>query len=92
MFDPTGVDLKRDPAFFIDVKEQVYDVCTEMGKVDKVWVEQSSPGNVWVKFHKDHLQAAVIAQQTLNKQFFDSRFITVNFVPENVFNSKVKER
>jgi hypothetical protein len=52
MFD-NKTDLMKDPAFFIDIKEQVYDVCSEMGKVEKVWVEQNSTGNVWVKFHKD---------------------------------------
>ena len=39
MFEPEQVDLKRDPAYFIDVKEQVEEVCGEMGKVEKVWVE-----------------------------------------------------
>jgi len=39
MFDPAQVDLKKDPAFFIDIKEQVEDVCRELGKVEKVWVE-----------------------------------------------------
>jgi hypothetical protein len=39
MFDPIGVDLKKDPAYFLDIKEQVTDVCSEMGKVEKVWVE-----------------------------------------------------
>jgi hypothetical protein len=39
MFD-NKTDLMKDPAFFIDIKEQVYDVCSEMGgKVEKVWVE-----------------------------------------------------
>ena len=39
MFDPAAADLKKDPAFFIDIKEQVEDVCRELGKVEKVWVE-----------------------------------------------------
>ena len=57
MFDPTGVDLKKDPAYFIDVKEQVEDVCSEFGKVEKVWVEQAA-GNCWVKFNKNDIQGA----------------------------------
>lgn len=61
MFDVTFVDLKREPAFFIDIKEQVQDVCSEVGKVEKVWVEQNSPGNVWVKFHKDHVNGSIKA-------------------------------
>jgi len=39
MFDPDQVDLKKDPAYFIDIKEQVEEVCSEFGKVEKVWVE-----------------------------------------------------
>ena len=67
-------------------------MCSEMGKVEKVWVEQNSPGNVWVKFNKGDVQCAINAQMTLNNRFFDSRLIVANFVPETVFNSKVKER
>jgi hypothetical protein len=39
MFDHESVDLKRDPAYFIDIKEQVEEVCKEIGRVEKVWVE-----------------------------------------------------
>lgn len=92
MFDHESVDLKRDPAYFIDIKEQVEEVCKEIGRVEKVWVEQNSPGNVWVRFNKSDLQGAQQAQMMLNQRFFDSRLITANFVPENIFNSKVKER
>lgn len=92
MFDHESVDLKRDPAYFIDIKEQVEEVCKEIGRVEKVWVEQNSPGNVWVRFNKSDLKGAQQAQMMLNQRFFDSRLITANFVPENVFNSKVKER
>jgi hypothetical protein len=88
--------LKKDPAFFIDIKEQVEDICKSMATqgrgVEKVWVEQNSPGNVWVKFSKNDVQGAQNAQTMLNQRYFDSRLITASFVPENVFNSKVKER
>jgi hypothetical protein len=39
MFDPTNVDLNKDPAFFIEIKEQVYDVCQEWGAIDRIYVE-----------------------------------------------------
>ena len=39
MFDPEAIDLKKDPASYIDIKEQVDEVCGELGKVEKVWVE-----------------------------------------------------
>lgn len=93
MFDATGVDLRNDPTFYLDVKEQVEDVCRELGgRLEKVWVEQNSPGNVWVKFNKADVEAAKQVLMTLNQRYFDSRLITANFVPESVFNSKVKER
>jgi hypothetical protein len=92
MFDPSHADLRKDPTFFLDIKEQVEDVCKELGRLEKVWVEQNSPGNVWVKFAKTDIEAAVACLNTLNQRFFDQRLITASFVPENVFNSKVKER
>lgn len=91
MFDPDSVDLKKDPAFFIDIKEQVWEVCQEMGNIEKVWVEQGA-GNVWVKFNKNDVKGAQRVQVTLNQRCFDHRLITANFVPENVFYGKVKER
>ena len=42
--------------------------------------------------HIDHVGGAMKAQQMLNNRYFDSRLIMASFVPENVFNSKVKER
>lgn len=91
MFDPMSVDLKKDPAFFIDIKEQVEDICRELGKIEKVWVEQGA-GNVWAKYNKNDVAGAQKALTALNQRYFDQRLISVVFVPENVFNSKVKER
>ena len=93
MFDAAQVDLQEDPSFFLDIKEQVQDICEEMGgRVDKIYVEQNSAGNVWVKYMRDNLEAAKKAVQMLNQKYFDSRQINAYFVPENVFSSKVKER
>ena len=42
MFDPDQADLKKDPAFFIDIKEQVEDICKDitLGRgAEKIWVE-----------------------------------------------------
>ena len=53
MFDATQVDLRRDPTFFMDIKDQVASVCAGYGKVDHIFVEQNSDGVVWVKFRSD---------------------------------------
>ena len=39
MFDATQVDLKKDPSFFMDIKDQVASMCNNYGKVDHVFVE-----------------------------------------------------
>ena len=58
MFDATQVDLKKDPSFFMDIKDQVACVCKDFGKVDHIFVEQNSDGHVWVKFRADDSNGA----------------------------------
>lgn len=94
MFDVKSVDLRKDPSFFIDIKDQVIQAGNSFGPVDKVYIEQDSDGNVWVKFKAsmDDLKAPVAFQEAMNKQYFDSRLIQVTFVPEVLFTNKFKER
>ena len=92
MFDTTQVDLKRDPSFFMDIKDQVASVCGQTGKVDRIYVEQNSDGYVWVQFKNDDLWGATKTQQALDNQLFDGNPIRVSFISQAEFNSKVKER
>lgn len=92
MFDTTQVDLKSEPSFFMDIKEQVSAVCNQFGKVDRVYVEQNSDGFVWVQFKDDDITSASKAQDALDNQRFDGQPIKVTFVSQADFNSKVKER
>jgi hypothetical protein len=39
MFDSSKVNLNEQPLFFIEIKEQVFNVCQEWGKVDKVYID-----------------------------------------------------
>ena len=39
MFDPKLVDLNKDPEFFIEIKQQTYDLCSQNHKVDKIYIE-----------------------------------------------------
>ena len=63
---------------------------SDLGKVEKIYVEQGSAGNIWIRFDND-LAGAIRTQQQLNNQCFDGRPITASFVAENVFNTKYKE-
>ncbi len=63
--------------------------CSECGKVETIWVDQTSNGNAWVKFANKDMNAAKKAMEKLNGRFFAGRKVGVNYVPENVFNAKV---
>ena len=57
MFDNSVVDLNRDPNFYIDIKNEVESVCSSWGMIERIYIEQESLGNVWIKFGgKDALQ------------------------------------
>jgi hypothetical protein len=95
MFDPQSVDLKKDPFYFINIKEEVINVCSEWGKVDKVHIEQKSPGLVYIRFRGAPEKAVGYAEATvkaLNGKTFDERPITAKFVPEQEFSMRIIER
>jgi len=50
MFDPKEVDLQQDPSYFMDIKDQVEEACQTWGQIERIYVEQNSHGNVWIKF------------------------------------------
>lgn len=89
MFDLKVVDLKKEPFFFREIQDQVLDMCEEVGKVEKVWVDDKSEGNVWVKFASDSIRGAQKAQEMMNNRYFDEREIRASFVPEKIFDTKV---
>lgn len=66
LFDPTQINLKADPNFYADTKQDVFEECSNFGRVDGVWVDQNSQGNVWVKFSQNNWQAARTALEQLN--------------------------
>jgi len=39
MFEVKQVDLRKDPSFFIDIKDQVIQAGNSFGPVDKVYIE-----------------------------------------------------
>jgi hypothetical protein len=53
MWDQSSVDLSTNASFFIDLKDDVKTFVSDMGKVDKIYVEQGSVGNIWIRFDND---------------------------------------
>lgn len=89
LFDPAQVNLKEDPNFYSDTKQDVFEECSNFGKVEGVWVDQHSQGNVWVKFANNNWQASKAALAQLNGRWFASRPILAQLVQENVFEEKI---
>jgi len=90
LFDPTGVNLKDEPEFFIDTEDDVKAECSNYGRVEKIWVDQNSrEGNVWVKFENKNYEATMKAFEKLNGRFFGGKAIMAKIIPENIFDSSV---
>lgn len=93
MFDQNSVDLDKDPTFYVEIKNQISQVAQDCGKIDIVFVEQKSAGNVWLRFGGDPEEAAssaVRAIKDLDKRLFDGRELSVKQVPEALMISKLK--
>lgn len=58
LFDPNDVNLSEDPEFYIDVRRDVLDECSSLGKVDEIYVDSNSKGNVWIKYGDNNIQSA----------------------------------
>ena len=92
LFDPSAVNLSVEPNFYRETREDVTNECSNFGKVDKVQVDESSTGNVWVRFSNNNWQAARAAVEGLNGRWFASRPIKAHLVAENVFEENVRDK
>ena len=60
------VDLEKEPNFFTEIHEDVYEECSEFGKVALLWVDEKSPGNIWVKYDNNNVHASALTLEKLN--------------------------
>ena len=93
MFDPSLVDLNKDPQFFIDIKDHVYNTCSEWGRVEKIFIEEDSAGQVWIKYSGSNaVESAGNTVDILDQKTFDNRVITAQFITEEVFYQKLMDK
>lgn len=92
MFCSEEIDLKTNPSFYIDIKDQVKMVCSEYGRVAQIHVEPSVQGRIWVKFDPMDMRGAIKTQEALDSQYFDTRQINVKFTSEIIFDRRAKQR
>jgi hypothetical protein len=91
LFDPSTVNLRDEPNFFKDTKEDVFEECSNFGKVDDVFVDQNSNGNIYIRFANNNWQAAKAAVDGLNGRWFASRPIIAALIPEIYFEDSIRK-
>jgi RNA-binding protein 39 len=90
LFDPAQIDFKKEPHFYKDTKIDVYEECSNFGKVDDVFIDERSSGNVWVKFCNNNWQAAKAAVEGLNGRWFASRPIHAQLISEHIYEDNIR--
>jgi len=88
LFDLSEVNLEEDSTFFLDIRDEVLDECKEIGEVEDIFVDQTSNGDVWVKFAHRNIEAAKRAIKKLDGRKFGEREVTVWFTSEHMYNAK----
>lgn len=85
MFDPSEVDLTKEPEYYIDLKTEVTAEVKKYGDVDSLVIDQAD-GNIWIKFRDQ--RGAGNCYQSLNNKYFSGRKIVSSYVTENTFYNK----
>jgi len=76
MFDPTDAN----PAFEVDIRDDVIEECNKHGGVLHIYIDKSSPqGNVYVKCPT--IASAVASVNALHGRWFAGKIITAAYVP-----------
>ena len=66
----------------------IIEECNEFGPVETVFVDQTTNGDVWVKFANKDVEAAKKTIEILNGRLFAGRVVTAYFTSENMFKAK----
>eukprot|EP00397_Hematodinium_sp_SG-2012_P031554 GEMP01033511.1.p1 GENE.GEMP01033511.1~~GEMP01033511.1.p1 ORF type:complete len:135 (-),score=38.30 GEMP01033511.1:1710-2114(-) len=87
MFNPNGIDLNKEPSFFRDIEEDVFQECNSHGQVQKVVVDKGSQeGCVFVRF--GNVGSAIACQRALDRRWFAGQQIQAGFTDDNTFAQK----
>jgi len=68
LFDPKQNEEKSEGFNPLDIKDDVYFECNKFGPVEKIYVDDKSNGNVFLKFANNNIEAAVKAKGELDNR------------------------
>jgi RNA-binding protein 39 len=65
LFDPSSVNLEKEPNFYQEVEEDVYDECAKFGEIEKLKLIENE-GKIYMKFRNNNTIAAKSAFEKLD--------------------------
>ncbi|KAJ1953370.1 splicing factor [Linderina pennispora] len=84
MFDPAE---ETEPTWVEDLSDDVRDECVKYGRVERVFVDRESCGNIYLKFADE--EAAELARKAMNHRWFGGRQVVAQFIPVERFEDAV---
>mmetsp|Transcript_26783 Transcript_26783/g.71626 ORF Transcript_26783/g.71626 Transcript_26783/m.71626 type:complete len:406 (+) Transcript_26783:1-1218(+) len=84
MFTPTTVNLKKEPKFFDEIREDTHDECTKFGRVLHVTVDpRGTTGLIYVLYENPQQRAA--AEMALNGRWFEGKKIVAMGIDDSIW-------
>lgn len=65
LFDMNDERFVIEEEFYEELYADVMSQCNNFGKVDVLWIDQNSTGNIWVRFDKNDIKSAFKAYEGL---------------------------
>lgn len=86
MFAPAAVNLRKDPRFYEEIREDTHDECTKFGKVLHVTVDpRGSTGLIYVLYETPQQRGA--AEMALNGRWFEGKKIVAMGIDDSIWQA-----
>lgn len=86
MYTPSSVDLKKDPKFYEDIREDTREECSKFGKVIQVTVDpRGQVGLIYVLFEAP--QQRLSGELALNGRWFEGKKILATNIDDSIWQA-----
>merc|ERR1719229_1861690 len=86
MFTPASVNLKKEPKFYEEIREDTHDECAKFGKVLHVTVDpRGSTGLIYVLYETPQQRTA--AEMALNGRWFEGKKIVALGIDDSIWQA-----
>lgn len=86
MFSPSAVNLRKDPRFYDEIREDTHDECAKFGKVLHVTVDpRGTTGLIYVLYETP--QQRMAAEAALNGRWFEGKKIVAQGIDDSIWQA-----